>query len=163
MKKRELESLAIGKLEDEMLEILEWEPDPESYGVQFGPGLGGAAKLLNKILEINPDYMLPDHRDDFLRYLKEEGSGKAKKLAESLYYKDQRMSFGKYKGKKLSDMPAQYIKWVLSNVELKEPLKTNLIKLYRDYEEQGCYRQTYRRTSDYSMDESWANEYDMYD
>ena len=40
------------------------------------------------------------------------------------------MPFGKYKGKPIDSIPCGYLKWILANCELREPLKTAIRSAY---------------------------------
>jgi len=41
-----------------------------------------------------------------------------------------KMPFGKYKGEDIEDIPEEYLYWLLTEVELQEPLRTAVYRVY---------------------------------
>lgn len=46
---------------------------------------------------------------------------------------DKRMPFGKHMGKPLNTLPRKYLRWLLDNCNLREPLKTDVKKVLKDW------------------------------
>lgn len=69
---KETKSLKLEKLLDKYYEVVHWEPDYETYGLQVGPSTKGIDKLIEKIWKLDPEwvpYMTSRVEDEF-RYSK---------------------------------------------------------------------------------------------
>lgn len=59
--------LVLNALFGELDKILNWKPDYESYGIQFGPSISEALPIIDEILKIEPNY----NRDFINKHLKD--------------------------------------------------------------------------------------------
>ena len=82
MKTNELKELALIGLEAQLSEIIDWEPDRESEGVQFGPSWNKVESIILKILELNPSYVIPRSKG-LMNHLKESNNKELRKYANA--------------------------------------------------------------------------------
>jgi hypothetical protein len=112
--------------------IINWKPDPEEYGMQFGPDLRKALEVVQVILKINPDAKIPMN-ERFKNYI--HGMGLEEFYKDILPVGKIKMGFGKYKNcevEMVASRAPRYIVWAHENAKcMSREVKEEVSKYYK--------------------------------
>lgn len=121
MTNKEIEQIALESLKQKYYDLVNWEPDYEEYGIQFGPSEEEIKEAADRVKELDPNWKSEE----------EKLEGQRRQINEELErHKSYVLKFGKHKGRKIGDLlytDGQYLHWLMKQDLTDDDLKYSLL------------------------------------
>lgn len=125
-----IKDLALEALTTKLNDIIDWQPDYEECGIQFGPSWDNITTIVSKILTLDPTYTIPDN-EELLKHLRSSRNKKIKLMIERIEIKKLPKQWG---DKLISEMSFDHLLNSLKYMErMAKTQKYKNIKEYKYY------------------------------